>query len=490
MKRIWVLLAIALVLTFVIAAPALADHSPTFYVEWDGATSFTGYATTFGNAGTGGPHSNYLEGTEKCGVCHSVHRAPVGGVKWDTDPADPTVKTAVAGGQYDRQEFETAPTANTQMLLQSSVAESCDYCHIQTSIGGKQLYAGKTQYRTEGTGLAGSEWDAGFAHHNGCTGCHAVHGASNNYGDAALYGESGTFKGPLETKVLKLRAKGAGGATPDAAYVWQDEVVAIGSAGRAELIALGGDLATWATAQTAADYAGTNNVSFAVDPGNVPLFPSPTDAINGTNVRPDTDAYDAQSAAFCTFCHQNYGYASEAVVNPDGDRSLFQGPWYALAGTVPNVTGAAGTWVTMNGAGGYGAPFKNHPLKDAGALPFAAAGRSSSVPAQVAFAGTDTCRSCHDAGVTGAVGVIVQSWPHFTPGYFHFVKSAAHVGAGMTNVPPIPDVIASGNSAVIASTQAWLDDPVNYEKSTTVQDGQCLKCHVNATNDAGVGKTY
>ncbi len=123
-------------------------------------------------------------------------------------------------------------------------------------------------------------------------------------------------------------------------------------------------------------------------------------------------------------------------------------------------------------------------------LPFAAAGKSATVPAQVAYAASDTCRSCHDAGLENAVGCIVQSWPHFTPGYFHFVKSASHVGAAMTNAPPIPDVIAANNTALITSTQAWLNDPVNYEEAVTVQDGQCLKCHVNAADNAGVGKTY
>jgi hypothetical protein len=109
----------------------------------------------------------------------------------------------------------------------------------------------------------------------------------------------------------------------------------------------------------------------------------------------------------------------------------------------------------------------------------------------VAFAGAETCVSCHDAGPsTGAEGVLVQSYPHFTPGYFHFVKSASYVGDTMNNAPPIPDVIDFANTAEIASVQAWLEDPVHYEESTTVQDGQCLKCHVNAANDAGVGKTY
>ncbi len=214
------------------------------------------------------------------------------------------------------------------------------------------------------------------------------------------------------------------------------------------------------------------------------------DAINGTNVRPGTDANDAQSAVFCTFCHVNYGYASEATVNPDGDRSLFQGPWYALAGTVPNVAGTAGTWTTMNGAGGYGAPFKNHPVKSVYGT-FTAAGKSATVPAQVAFAGSETCVSCHDAGPrTRTCGVVIQSYPHFTPGYFHFVKSASHVGAAMTNAPRSAGRRRLQRHRRDRRCQAWLDDPLNYEEAVTVQDGQCLKCHVNATDDAGVGKTY
>ncbi|HET6351281.1 MAG TPA: hypothetical protein VFG89_04005 [Coriobacteriia bacterium] len=479
MKRI--ALAAVLVTAFVLAttAVAYADHSPTFYVEWNQTSNFTGYGgTTFGNQGTGSPHQGYLEGTEKCAVCHSVHRAPVPHIRWDTNPADPAAKTAVAGGQYNRLEFES-DSANTEMLLIDSVANSCNYCHVYTSIGNKQLYAGKMEYINSEDAFGTDEWDAGFGHHNGCTGCHAVHGVSSNFGSPALYGATGVFRGPVATKVLKVRAKGSGGAGA-AAYVWQDEVITAGSAGKVEAQLLYG--LTWANKLTPNDTA--------VDPQNVPLFPTATDAILGTNARPDVDAGDAQVSAFCTFCHQNYGYASEATVNPDGDRSLFQGPWYALAGTVPNVTGTPGTWVTANGSGAYGMPFKNHPLKNCDALPFAAAGKGANVPAQVAFVDSGTCRSCHDAGLKNQVGVIVQSWPHFTPGYFHFVKSAAHVGASMTNAPPIPDVINSNNTALITATQVWLDNPTSYEEAVTVSDGQCLKCHVNSTDDAGVGKTY
>lgn len=488
MKKLSIVLALAVALTAVFAATALADHSPTFFVEWSEDASFTGYVEDFGNYGTGSPHQNYLEGTEKCAVCHSVHRAPTTGVKWDTNPADDASKTAVAGGQYNRGEFESMSAATgsgkTEMLLMSDVANSCNYCHVSTSIGGEQLYAGSVNYINSEDALGADEWDEGFGHHNGCTGCHAVHGASSNYGNPALYGDYGTFQGPLKSKVLKVRAKGAGGAG-DRAYVWQDETVKIGSAGITELQGSGiSGMAAWASAQTADDTR--------VDPKNVPLFPSETDAINGTNVRPGTDAYGAQASVFCTFCHQNYGYASEALVNPDRDRSLFQGPWYTLG---ENVGGTPGTWYSMNNATpGDLTGFKNHPVKSIDGT-FTATGKSASVPAQVAWVGAETCVKCHDAGDTrDQLGVLVQSYPHFTPGYFHFVKSAGHEGGTMTNGPVeaglIPDVVAAGDTAGLAAVQAWLDDPMNYEEAVTVADGQCLKCHVNNADAAGVGKTY
>jgi len=472
MKKTAIVLALAVVFTLGISTNAFADHSPTFYVEWDQTTQYDGYgAASFGNQGTGNPHQGYLEGTEKCGVCHSVHRAPVPGMRWDTNPGDDTSRTPVAGGKYNRQEWMSG-SATTQMLLIDDVANSCNFCHVDTSIGNKQLYAGSRNYINSEDAYGTDEWDEGFGHHNGCTGCHAVHGVSHNFGDATNYGQYGTFRGPVVTKILKVRAKGA-------ATVWQDEVIVAGSAGKVEASGLFGSF--WSDLLTVDDAA--------VDPMNVPLFPSATDAIMGTNVRGDANAWDAQVSAFCTFCHQNYGYASEAVVNPDGDRSLFQGPWYTDGS---NVGGTAGTWYAMGSAPGQTAPFKNHPLRNA-TNAFAAAGKSAAVPSRVAFVNSSTCRTCHDAGLDGTDdvdGCIVQSWPHFTPGYFHFTKSAAHVGAPMTYVPPIPDLLAATDVTGITNVQAWLDNPINYEEALTVADGQCLKCHINATNDAGIGKTF
>lgn len=504
MKKILFVLAIVVALTFAMTATAFADHSPTFYVEWNPNTVFQGYAVPFGNGGTGSVHAGYFEGTEKCAVCHSVHRAPVPGVKWDTVVTNPAAKTLVAGGQYYRQEFEAPAGATTQLLMQTTVANSCNYCHLNTSIGGDQLFGasviGGGQLSAAATLSTGALWQAGFAHGNACTGCHVVHGVGSST-DPALYG-NGAFQGPIATKALKVRAKGVGSTTNlQLGYVWQDEVIAIGSAGKASLAGstIPG-MAEWAAAQTPADYAGGGWVSqetLAVDPLNVPLFPSATDAINGTNVRPGTNAYDAQSAAFCTFCHQNYGYASEATVNPDGDKSLFQGPWYADRDVVPNVSWStaydAEGWTNSNTGGGQTMPFKNHPVKSIDGA-FAAAG--TAFTGQVAFVGSETCVSCHDAGLNraGNTGVLVESYPHFTPGYFHFVKSAPYAGAVMSNGPVelglIPEFLAADDAAGIAAVQAWLDDPINYQKSTTVQDGQCLKCHANTSNTAGIGKTF
>lgn len=478
MRRTISIVVVAIVFVIASANLAFADHSPTFYVEWNQSAQFQGYVATFGNQGTGNPHQGYLEGTEKCAVCHSVHRAPVPGMKWDTDPANAAARTPVAGGQYNRAEW-VSDSADTQMLLIDNVANSCNFCHVYTSIGNKQLYAGKPEYINSTDALGSDEWDEGFGHHNGCTGCHAVHGVSSNYGDTALYGQYGTFQGPLRPKIIKVRAKGA--TTP-----WQDEVITAGSQGVVTATSLYGSF--WSSLLVADDTA--------VDPRNVPLFPSASDAIMGNNPRPDaaSNVRDAQVSAFCTFCHQNYGWASENTVNPDGDTSLFQAPWYALAGTVPNVTGTSGSWVSMNAAAGRGAPFKNHPLKFAEAT-LTADGKSASV-GKAAWVGSSTCRACHDAGRVDAVGVIVQSYPHFTPGYFHFVKSASHVGGTMTNAPrlgngqPVPELLTPAQTAELAQVQAWLDDPVSYEKAVTVADGQCLKCHVDATDTLGVGKTF
>jgi hypothetical protein len=75
--------------------------------------------------------------------------------------------------------------------------------------------------------------------------------------------------------------------------------------------------------------------------------------------------------------------------------------------------------------------------------------------APVAWAGSQYCADCHDAGATtGATGLILSSFPHYTPGADRFLRGALYSGAAEADA-------ADANL-----------------------DGVCLKCH--ATGAAGV----
>jgi len=503
MKRTLFVVALAVVLIVAFASTALADHSPSFFIKWNAAGGFEG-----ANAAVPSPHAGYAEGTQKCGVCHATHRAPVAGTGWVNKLADPVNGTpanpdstqptgaalypADAGGtnRAMRQTYIVPDGTNTQMLLQSSVAGACDYCHITTAIGGEQIYAGAVKYRLEATGAnGGSDWEGGFAHNNACTACHAVHGAFSVAGATGSPTADGNlvFKGAAAPKVLKAYAK-------NTSTTWQSAVVMAGTS--ANLTGLFANPSAVATSAT------------LVDANNVPLFASKSDAILGTNVRIGVDVADAQVSAFCTFCHENYSYGSEQLVNPQNvnvtgatvatqralafdakvvGKGLFQGPWVYKSPADGVLYSARGTSPT--GLDGQLA-VKNHPMKKAEAS-FVAGG--DNFAGQAAFADADTCRSCHDAGVEEFTGVMVQSWPHFTPGYFKFLKTADHLGGTMTNIDAdlsAEATVAAGDSAGLAAIQAVLDDPMVIEEAQATADGACLKCHVNGAGTAGVGKTY
>jgi mono/diheme cytochrome c family protein len=174
MKKLALVLALAVVLTFALTAVAFADHSPSFYIQWN---DNGGYSEA--NSSTPSPHAGYAEGTQKCAVCHAVHRAAVAGLGYATDaqraaiggdPAQGGIETqnppdgsfpADAGGtnRAKRATYLVPDGENTQMLLQSDVAGACDYCHIETSVGGEQIYAGAVKYRLEADSASGgSDW--------------------------------------------------------------------------------------------------------------------------------------------------------------------------------------------------------------------------------------------------------------------------------------------------------------------------------------------
>lgn len=171
------LFAVLMMGALLLPAAAMADTGGSHYVSWE---------NTGTNFNTGGPHRGYALTTRKCVVCHSVHNAPS------------TTDTY---------------TSDAEVLLRSSVADACTFCHISTNIGGLQIYGG----------VASSyEVDDVYGHNGSfaaeCADCHAPHGAN-------------TFGGAVAGKVLKR-----GGAPQNTTGNVQVEAAAIYS------VMNGGDL--------------------------------------------------------------------------------------------------------------------------------------------------------------------------------------------------------------------------------------------------------
>lgn len=314
MKKTFIVLALAAALVLMFASVAMARPNGNIYIAWSSAAPNNAVPT---------PHAGYTTATEKCNVCHSVHYAATAGFTWPD--------TAGAGANT----WTTDANTETQMLLRSSVANACNYCHIQTTVGGVQLYGGIVTNYTVGSSFA----------HNGpsaaCSGCHAVHGAN-------------TFQGPNQTKVLRVRSD----------RPIQPEV--IGAAG--------------------------GNASITA------LYTNAADAIA------DTSALGKyyQQVAFCTQCHAEYTDASEST-----------------------ITGGPGYY--DNGAYIAGSEYKGHPMKAFEVGGFTAAGDNTAE--QVAWVGSNTCRSCHDAGNVNEGGLTFNSFPHYTYGYFVFSYTGAFQGS-------------------------------------------------------------
>lgn len=112
------------------------------------AATGSGYLTP-----SGSPHGGYAVNTSKCGVCHAVHNAGVAG-----------------------------DGIGSEVLLRSTRAEACTYCHITDNISTKIVYNGDEsnyygadnpyghQYFTGGTSVT-------------CTACHQVHAAASDMTD-------------------------------------------------------------------------------------------------------------------------------------------------------------------------------------------------------------------------------------------------------------------------------------------------------------------
>jgi predicted CXXCH cytochrome family protein len=138
-------------LVFGVAAVAYADTEST-YAAWAGSgLTEEGPLKTYHSVTHETPHNDYTTSTTKCAVCHAVHKAPAGG----------------------------------ELLLRTTVGESCVYCHIDYNLGVIQIYDGKSSLYYDDNKKNHSR-DGGAP----CSGCHSVHGAN-------------TYTGAIATKILK-----------------------------------------------------------------------------------------------------------------------------------------------------------------------------------------------------------------------------------------------------------------------------------------------
>ena len=340
--------------------------------------------------GTATPHSGYSQSTAKCGVCHAVHRAPTagtGGRATIDNGGRATTSSRYKGSAWTAQ-------ATTQMLLKSSTSNACLYCHVAEAP--TKMFGGDMTLALAGESAFG--WNEFYGHTTGCVSCHAVHGAR-------------TFKsadGTVDAKILKNQGVKNLGTI---ALKIQPEVYSGGGA----------------------------------------LYDSLADAQNGVlsaaasaaGVTPLQGAVTAQ----CSICHASYAKDRNEVNTNYLNAELFQpASWTTANGAttkiwvgnaanpvsvlpgVPGLTYNDGTPTAMTGSpGSLIMKYKNHPMKAGGAAFNGAPGASADFAIGqpnivVSNTGSSACQSCHNAPtelVEG--GYYVQSFPHYTPGYYKFM---------------------------------------------------------------------
>jgi hypothetical protein len=357
-------LMVVLVVAFLAMATAAYAISPS-YVTWNAGGV---------NAGTAGPHQNYQLTTEKCAVCHAVHAA---------------ASSNAAAGVFGA---DATGASQTELLLRTSAADACTFCHITSTVAGLQIYGGVATNYTVGD-VYGHNGSASAA----CTKCHSVHGAD-------------TFGGYIAGKILRA----------------------------------GGNVVGNLSNQVQTEAATTLNAALA-----------PSTVFNATGAGNG----DMQVTAFCTRCHKTFSDASETTITASGYFHQYDG----------TITFGSQT-------------YKNHPLKAADVV-FSAAGATTTQT--VAFAGSQTCRSCHAAGSTrrstaygGPGGLVAWSFPHYTPGNADFLVA----GYGSND----PNIGIDNTSLTKPAGSTTVDNPS--------EDGVCLRCHTNAssatTGTAGVHLTF
>ena len=155
-RRLSLLVLAITCVTIAFASPAFAATGDAAYTPWSDVAGFPGQGTS--------PHGGYATSTVKCSVCHAVHNAAA----------------ADRGGE---------------ILLASSAADACNYCHVGGAGGYVQVYNGDPN-NYAGTDLpnAHNAFEvAGVQQGVTCSKCHQVHAA-----DQAM-----TSNAYLTTKLLR-----------------------------------------------------------------------------------------------------------------------------------------------------------------------------------------------------------------------------------------------------------------------------------------------
>jgi hypothetical protein len=291
-------------------------------------------------------------------------------------------------------------------------------------------------------------WGEFYAHTTGCTSCHAVHGAY-------------TFKSAdltVDAKILKYQGVKNLGTIP---LVVQPEVYK----------------------------------------GNPALYTSKANMIAGSLSASATAAgvtpLQAAITAQCSICHASYAVGEEEVNANYLNAELFQpGSWATANGaTTPIIVGTTAapvsvlpgvpgiTYTVAGGAqGSLIMKYRNHPLKGGG-QPFKGAGAGALFTSSnivVSNTSSSACQSCHNApaDVAPVGGYVVQSFPHYTPGYYKFMAAQTQ---GLFDTPATNAEVMLGRrgfySTYIPATFARPGRPA------VMNDGYCTKCHNTVGTD-------
>jgi predicted CXXCH cytochrome family protein len=162
-RKSWLVVLVVAIVALAFAVPAYATGGTSGHIAW----------STLGGANGTSPHGGYSTTTQKCLVCHAVHNAPGG----------------------------------SEVLLRSSVADACLYCHVDNAIATQVYNSNNTNYNTADYNNAHNTWSVGAVTLGvTCTQCHQVHAAASMM-------TSNTY---LTQKILKVADNTSAGFDPDA----------------------------------------------------------------------------------------------------------------------------------------------------------------------------------------------------------------------------------------------------------------------------------